>query len=425
MARIIYSLFFYLMLPFIIIRLLYKSRQSHGYRQRWRERFGWFQAPEKTGGIWIHAVSVGETIAAVPMIKALQQAYPYKQIIITSMTPTGSERVRALFHDSVFHVYVPYDFPGAVKRFLRKVKPSLLILMETELWPNCLHYCAKQKVPVILANARLSEQSYLGYRRIKRVAAKMLSEISLIGAQAEPDAQRFIKLGAAPDKVIVTGSMKFDIRIADSVQQHASELREALHPERPIWIAASTHENEEEHVLKAFQKIRQRVPDSLLILVPRHPERFPKVAELCRKQGYKVVCRSQHQFPNSHTDIYLGDTMGELLILYGASDIAFVGGSLVPIGGHNMLEPAALAIPSITGPNYFNFATIVSLLEEANGLRKIQNTDELADVVIDWFNDPSKRQQAGKNAKQVVEAHRGSMAAHLNMVEDILSPNRT
>lgn len=412
------------MLPFIIIRLLYKSRQSHGYRKRWRERFGWFDAPKQKGGIWVHAVSVGETIAAIPMIKALQKAYPEKPIIITSMTPTGSERVRALFHDSVFHVYVPYDFPGAVKRFLRKVQPSMLILMETELWPNCLHYCAKQKVPVLLANARLSERSYLGYRRIKKVAATMLSEITLIGAQAQPDADRFIKLGAAANKVIVTGSMKFDISIASQVHEQAAELRRALGADRSIWIAASTHENEEEHVLKAFQKIRQRVPDALLILVPRHPERFPKVAELCRKQGYQVVCRSQQQACTSSTNIYLGDTMGELLILYGASDMAFVGGSLVPIGGHNMLEPAALAVPSITGPNYFNFSTIVLLLEKAGGLRKIQDADTLADVVIEWFKDPLNRKQAGIQAQQVVASHRGAVAAHLTMVETLLSHKR-
>jgi 3-deoxy-D-manno-octulosonic-acid transferase len=408
------------MLPFIIIRLLYKSRQSHGYRKRWRERFGWFDAPKQTGAIWVHAVSVGETIAAIPMIKALQKAYPDKPLIITSMTPTGSERVRALFHDSVFHVYVPYDFPGAVKRFLRKVQPSMLILMETELWPNCLHYCAKQHVPILLANARLSERSYVGYRRIKNVAATMLSEITLIGAQAQPDAERFIQLGAASDKVIVTGSMKFDISIAPDIYEQAKALRQLLGADRSIWIAASTHENEEEQVLKAFQKIRQRVPDALLILVPRHPERFPKVAELCRKHGYQVVCRSQQQACSLSTDIYLGDTMGELLTLYGASDIAFVGGSLVPIGGHNMLEPAALAIPSITGPNYFNFTTIVQLLEKSGGLRKIQDADGLADVVIEWFKDPIARQQAGAQSKQVVESHRGAVAAHLRMIDKLL-----
>lgn len=419
MARIIYSLFFYLMLPFIIIRLLYKSRHSHGYRKRWRERFGWFEAPQQKGGIWVHAVSVGETIAAVPMIKALQKAYPDKPLIITSMTPTGSERVRALFHDSVFHVYVPYDFPGAVKRFLRKIQPSMLILMETELWPNLLHYCAKQHVPVLLANARLSERSYVGYHRIKSVAATMLSEITLIGAQAQPDAERFIKLGAAPEKVIVTGSMKFDINIVANVYEQGKTLRQALGIDRSIWIAASTHENEEEYVLKAFQKIRQRVPDALLILVPRHPERFSKVAELCRKQGYQVVCRSQQQSCTLSTDIYLGDTMGELLVLYAASDIAFVGGSLVPIGGHNMLEPAALAVPSITGPYYFNFTTIVQLLEKAGGLRKIQDTDELADTIIEWFKKPELRMLAGTQSKQVVEAHRGAVAAHLKMVESL------
>lgn len=421
MARIIYSLFFYLMLPFIVIRLLYKSRRSHGYRKRWRERFGLFTAPKKTGGIWVHAVSVGETIAAVPMIKALQQAYPEKLIIVTSMTPTGSERVRALFHDTVFHVYIPYDFPGAVKRFLRKVQPSLFILMETELWPNCLHYCQQQQVPVLLANARLSERSFVGYQRIKKMAATMLSEITLIAAQAQPDAERFIKLGAKPERVMVTGSMKFDIDIDAQIQELAQTLRHSLGNDRSIWIAASTHENEDEQILKAFQKIRQRVPDSLLILVPRHPERFTRVAELCQKEGYQVARRSQQQPCSAATDIYLGDTMGELLIFYGASDIAFIGGSLIPIGGHNMLEPAALGVPSIIGPHYFNFTTIVKLLQQSSGLVCVADADSLAEAVIEFFKDSAKRQQAGNNARIVVESHRGAVNKHLKMIETLWS----
>jgi 3-deoxy-D-manno-octulosonic-acid transferase len=420
MLRIIYSGFFYLLLPFILLRLLIKSRNSQGYRKRWRERFGWFSGPTSKGGIWIHAVSVGETIAAVPLIKALQKQYPDTPFIITTMTPTGSERVKALFDNTVFHVYVPYDFPGAVKRFLRKTQPKLLILMETELWPNCLHYCAKQEVPILLANARLSERSYRGYSRIGGYVAKMMQQITFIAAQARPDANRFIALGAESNKVVVTGSMKFDLAIPADMVEQASALRHMLGLNRLIWIAASTHEGEEEQVLQAFRKIRQRALDSLLLLVPRHPERFNKVAALCEKEGYTVNRRSQHQPCAANTDVYLGDTMGELLLLFAVSDVAYMGGSLVPVGGHNMLEPAALGIPSVIGPYYFNFQTIVDLMQVAGGLKVIANSDELAENVIMWLNDPIARQQAGDNAKHMVDAHRGAVAAHVALIQQIV-----
>lgn len=409
------------MIPFIIIRLYYKSRKNSAYRKRWLERFGYFTAPQIKGGIWVHLVSVGETIAAVPMIKALQASYPDTQLIITSMTPTGSERVRALFHDSVFHVYVPYDYPGAIKRFLRRVEPSMLILMETELWPNCLHFCAKQNIPVLLANARLSEKAFLRYQRIKKVAATMLSQITIIAAQAQADADRFIALGATPEQVTVTGSMKFDISVKPELKREGKNLRQLLGLDRAVWIAASTHENEEEEILKAFHKVQQRVPDVLLVLVPRHPERFDKVAKMCSREGYQVSRRSQQDLCTNSTTIYLGDTMGELLLLYAASDVAFVGGSLVPIGGHNMLEPAVLGVPSITGPHYFNFTTIVQLLEETGGLFRVNDTEGLAQCVIDLLRDPLRRHQAGLNAQHVVEAHRGSVAMHQELVERLYS----
>jgi 3-deoxy-D-manno-octulosonic-acid transferase len=420
MLRYFYSFCFYLALPFIALRLLIKSRRNPAYRRRWRERLGWFTAPAHTGGIWVHVVSVGETIASVPMIKQLQQQYPGKPLILTSMTPTGSERVRALFNDKVFHIYMPYDFPGAVKRFLKKVQPDMLILMETELWPNYLHYCAQQNIPVLLANARLSEKSYKSYCYIKPLVTAMMRQITHIAAQAQPDAERFIRLGADPARVTIAGSMKFDMAVPQDIQQQASALRTSLGAQRHIWIAASTHEGEEEQVLAALQKVRQYIPDVLLILVPRHPERFPKVEALCQKQGYHVVKRSQQQPCLPSTAIYLGDTMGELLLQYAVSDVAYVGGSLVPIGGHNMLEPAALGVPSITGKYYFNFTTIVQLLEAAGGLKRIQDADELAASVIAWLNDPQAARQAGERALTVVAAHRGAVAAHLQIVNRIM-----
>lgn len=416
MIRIIYTLFFYCLLPFIFVRLYYKSRKNPAYRKRLSERLGFFKAPAKTGGIWIHTVSVGETIAAMPLIHALKKNFPQYPLVMTCMTATGSERIMALMGDSAFHVYMPYDTPGAIKRFLGKTKPSLLILMETELWPNYLHYCKQAHIPVLLANARLSERSFQGYRRINFLSKDMIKNLSMIAAQAIPDADRFMKLGATKEQITVTGSIKFDISIPETIKEQAQQLRLQLGNNRPIWIAASTHDTEEELILKAFAKIREVMPITLLVLVPRHLERFDKVATLTQQAGYKIARRSKQEPVTEETDIYLGDTIGELLLLYGVCDVAFVGGSFAPIGGHNVLEPAALAKPVITGPYDFNFATIVQLLLEDKGLIKVTSVEELANTVIHWLQDPALRLTIGENAYQFVQKHKGATAAHIQLI---------
>jgi len=405
-----------------LIRLLWRSRKSPRYRQRWRERFGFFDIPKHyQDGIWVHAVSVGEAVAALPIINALQAKYPDLPIVVTTMTVTGSDRVKAVLGDSVFHVYIPYDLPGPTRRFLAKVKPRLLVIMETELWPNLIYYAHRAKVPIILANARLSERSYKGYARFKSFVSKMLKQINLIAAQSQADADRFVKLGMPAERMQITGNCKFDMKVPASLFEAGEVLRQQLGASRSVWIAASTHEHEEKIILTAFSKIKQAIPHALLILVPRHPERFHEVAELCKARQFKWVSRSAGQKCSLETDIFLGDTMGEMMLFFGASDVAFVAGSLLPeYGGHNLLEPALFALPILTGPNMRNFMGITSLLKENNAVVIVHNEQELADQVIAFFHNMDLRQQFGKQAQKVVESNRGSVEKHLECVKTLL-----
>ena len=288
--RRIYTLFYWLLLPFILFRLLWRSRKAPAYRRRWLERFGIFNSEVKPGSLWVHAVSLGEVIAAVPLINEFRKQYPDEPVTITTMTPTGSERVKAVYGDSVLRVYVPYDIPLLIQKFINKVKPRLLVIIETELWPNLLYVCNKNHLPVLLANARLSERSARNYARVKTITAQMLQNISKIAVQTKAEADRYIGLGLPPDRITVTGSIKFDIRIPQDLEDKAAGLRRLLGIDRRIWVAASTHEGEEEQVLKAYAKIRQHFPNALLILVPRHPERFPAVINYVNAQVIVPFC---------------------------------------------------------------------------------------------------------------------------------------
>lgn len=428
MARWLYTLFYNLITPLIVLRLIYRGGKAPAYRKRIAERFGFFKAPDVDSCLWLHSVSVGETIAAAPVVKALQQQYPHKTIVITTMTPTGSERVKALFGDNgpknkVFHVYAPYDLPGSLKRFLNRLKPELLMIMETELWPNTVHACASRDIPVVLMNARLSEKSAQGYQRFAALAGPMLNEMSLIAAQTQADAERFSRLGLSAEKSEVTGSIKFDITIAETLGQQAAALKEewSLRGERLVWIAASTHDGEDEIILEAFRSTQQQLakqqgPALLLVLVPRHPERFSAVAELCKQKGFHSKRRSSGEQPGSDVEVLVGDSMGEMMLFLGASDIAFVGGSLIPSGGHNMLEPAAWGLPIITGESDFNFLEISRLLGEAGGLSKAGNAEALASVLLPIVVDAKQRQQQGQAALKVVEANRGSLDRLLQLL---------
>jgi 3-deoxy-D-manno-octulosonic-acid transferase len=423
MFRFIYSVVFYLITPLIILRLVIRGLAAPNYRKRWGQRFGFFTPSESSKEtIWLHAVSVGETLAAVPLVKALQEKYPERRLLITCMTPTGSERITAAFGDSVDHSYAPYDTPDAVARFLKRVQPKMLIIMETELWPNTVAACYKRQIPVILANGRLSEKSARGYARVSKLSGPMVAQLSAVAAQHGDDGGRFTALGLPAEKLHITGNIKFDLELNAQIRLSAEALRQQWDGtnQRPVLLAASTHRGEDEIILQAFSLIKQSVNNALLVLVPRHPERFNQVGDLCLDAGYSLARRSNND-STDNADILLGDTMGELMTFFGACDIAFVGGSLVSNGGHNMIEPAAWGKPTLSGLSVFNFAEVSRLLAEAGGLSLVEDAAALAESVIVLMKNPEQAQQMGLSAQQVAEANRGALERLLAVIDNSLS----
>ena len=414
--RKLYTLLLYLLTPFVIARLAWRGIRAPDYWRRWPERFGTIKPALGERVIWIHAVSVGEVLATEPVVQALLEQYPEHSILVTTVTPTGSARVTALFGNAVAHVYAPYDLPGAVSKFLDRVRPQLAIVMETELWPNLFHACQQRSVPLLLVNARLSERSVAGYQRVRSLASQTLSAVTEIAAQSELDADRFRSLGADERRIKVTGNMKFEQRIPPSLLERAEVLRRDWGVGRAVWVAGSTHEGEDEQLLDVFRQLRQQFMDCLLVLVPRHPERFETVTELCRHRGYNTVLRSEGVSCTPDTEVFIGDSMGELPLFYAASDVAFVGGSLVRHGGHNLLEPAALGVPVVTGPHVFNFVEICELLLQAGACEKVDDTAGLLRTVSLWLEDANERHQVGQRGRQVVEKNRGALQSVLAMI---------
>lgn len=421
MNRLIYSILFYILLPFIVIKLLIRSRKAPAYRQRISERFAFGLSDIKADGIWIHAVSVGESIAAVPMIEALLNNYPDLLVTITCMTPTGSERIKSIFNERVQHCYMPYDAPGIAKRFLKKIKPKIAIIMETELWPNHIYYCHKMEIPVVLANARLSERSAKGYAKFPKVTRPMFKSINWIAVQSKLEAERFVALGAKPENVTVIGSIKFDININDKLVKKANDLRnkwQALN--RPIWIAASTHKGEDEIVLEAHRQLLAEHSDALLLIVPRHPERFDDVFNI--SSGYfKTVRRSTEAIVDKDVQVLLGDTMGELLFLYALADIAFVGGSLVDNGGHNVLEPVALNKPVICGPYLYNFQEITKQLIDENALLIVNNSQELFLQLKRLFENADLMIKMIQGGNEIMQHNQGALSRLVTGIEKQLT----
>lgn len=419
MNRGLYTALYYLLLPFIFIRLLYRAIKAPDYARRWPERLGFFRGPERQRAIWLHSVSVGETLAAAPLVRQIQQAFPEIPMVITTMTPTGSQRVRVLFGDSVFHVYVPYDLPGAIHRFLDRVQPRLVLIMETELWPNLVHGCYQKGVPLMVVNARLSERSAKGYARFPALVRDMLGKIDLIAAQTAGDGERLVRLGLPQDRLAVTGSIKFDIDVPEPIPEQAKGLR-GQWGTRPVWVAASTHQGEDELVLAAHQQLLQHYPELLLLLVPRHPERFDQVAKLCQSSGLPTVRRSADEPVGQQHRVMLIDTMGELLLFYAASDVAFVGGTLVEQGGHNFLEPAALGVPIISGPHCFNFTEISRMLCAAGAMQMIRSGEQLAEALRPILEDTELKTRMGSAGQQVVANNRGAQQRVFEQIRALL-----
>ncbi len=415
LARWLYTLVLYLAVPLLLARLYQRARQNPGYRERIAERFAFYPASHSiNSSIWIHAVSVGEFIAAQPVIAKLQANYPERILVITTTTPTGSERVQASQADAiaagrVIHVYLPYDLPDAIARFLKRFNPAILLVMETELWPNLIHFARRHQVPVVIANARLSEKSANGYQKAPMLTRPMLREVALVAAQSEADGERFIELGLPPASLQIIGTVKFDLNVTPQHKAQAETLRQHWGKQRRIFIAASTHTGEDEQVLEAFRLVQCEIPAALLVLVPRHPERFDPVASLLEQQGWRFVRYSSSDDVTAETQVILGDVMGQLLPMLGAADVAFVGGSLEPVGGHNMLEPLAMGTPAFTGPYVFNFKMVADLLTEMQVLGTVTTALGLGQAVTALLKDDVRRQLLAQEGRDVVSRHRGAV----------------
>lgn len=421
--RFIYVILGYLLIPVLLGHLLWRSRTNPEYRQRISERFGRGHARLPQPSIWVHAVSVGEIQAAAALVRALLELYPTQPVVLTTVTPTGAQRARELFGDAVVHSYAPFDLTGAVRKFFDWSRPKLLIVLETELWPNLYHECGRRDVPLVLASARVSPKSVNRYRWMLSLFRQTLSHGIVIAAQSEADAKRFLALGADPQRTNVTGNIKFDFNLPADIEIDGAQFRQSHAPDRPVWIAASTHASEEEIVLAAHRQVLDAFPNALLLMVPRHPERFQTVTSLTVKQGFSAVRRSTGDDCTMDTEVFIGDSMGELPVFYAAADIAFVGGSLVQVGGHNLLEPAALGKPVLTGPYTYNAEDIARLLQDAGAARIVTDADELGEAVINLLGDAGERLRLGTLGRGVVDSNRGALDRLLTLIAPLVDQN--
>lgn len=419
MRRRFYSALLWLLLPLALLRLFWRSRKAPAYRERWRERLGLYVDPPEHADVWIHAVSVGEVQAAQPLIRHLLRCE--LRPIVTTTTPTGARRLADLLGDAVQHRYTPYDLTPIVNRFLDALQPRMALVMETEIWPNMLAACERRGIEVLLINARLSARSARGYARLPRFSAETMRRFALIAAQGADDAERFRSLGVDADHVVVTGSVKFDVQLPASMMDRAEVMRRDWGIDRHVWVAASTHEGEEEQLLEAHARVRGVFPDGLMVLVPRHPERFDRVAALVQRAGLPLARRSLAQPCDASTAVYLGDTMGELPVFLAAADVAFIGGSLVPTGGHNVLEPAAVGVPALVGPHTFNFSEITRLMLEREAAARVTDAEALSARLIAWLGDAAERARVGENGRRAIAENRGALDRVIALVDDRLA----
>lgn len=418
MMRRLYTLLLYLLLPYILFHLLWRSRRQPEYRRHVGERFGFYRGEPAAPLIWLHAVSVGETRAAVPLVAQLQARYPKHRILLTHMTPTGRETGRLLFGDSVLQCYLPYDFPFAAQRFLRHFKPEIGLLMETEIWFNLVQACKKTGVPLLLVNARMSEKSARKYGRFRTLSRDSLQSLAAIAAQTETDARRLTELGAPA--VRIPGNLKFDVAVPQSAIDLGKNLRQRFGAARPVFLAASTREGEEVLIMEALARIV--IPDLLVVIVPRHPQRFGQVAALLAQRGIRFQRRSGDQPVAPETQVLLGDSMGEMFAYYAACDIAFIGGSLLPLGGQNLIEAAAMGKPVLIGPHTFNFAEVSELAVQAGAAQRVANADELMLTVGNLLKAPEKIQAMSVAALAFADRYRGATERLMALVNEVLSP---
>ncbi len=408
--RFFYTGLFSLLLPVILLRLFWRGFKQRAYRQRWRERLGFFKQTYPAGVIWFHAVSVGEAEAAFPLIRRLKKQQPNTPVLVTTTTPTGSARVQAVLADSVCHVYFPYDIPVIINRFFQTFKPCMLVVLEKEIWPNLFRQCGKNQIPLLIVNARLSARSARSYRLIPSLVKPALAQVDRILAQTEEDRAHFVEIGADPEKVEVSGNLKFDIEIPDTVIEQGRQLKQEWFSSRFVWIIASTHAGEETLFFEQYHALKKSIPELLLLIVPRHPERFDSVWRLAGQYALKTVKRSEKQLINADVDVYLADTMGELKMLYAAADVAFVGGSMVNVGGHNILEPLAIGVPVMFGPNMVNFKQISQNVLQQRAAVQCLSAAEAAEQLLKLYRQPEERQRMIEQGYRFIRQNQGALA---------------
>ncbi len=419
--RLLYRLALYLAVPLVCVIFLWRGLRDRSYWRGFGERFG-FGPLQRPGGVWVHAVSVGEVQACAALVGALSRRHPNLPLTVTAFTPTGWARAQALLGHVAQVRYLPFDLPGCVRRFLGRVQPRLAVVFETELWPNLYQQCARERIPLVLASARISSRSVGRYQRLGRLFRDTLSSTALVAAQGEGDAERFRALGADPAATHVTGNVKFDFELPADIGARGAALRARWAPARALWVAGSTHGGAEEQALiDTVRRLRESAPGALLVLAPRHPPRFNEVAQALTHSGIAFVRRSA-EASAAGQEVLLLDCLGELVDFYAAADVAFVGGSLVPIGGHNLLEPAALGIPILTGPNNFNSAEVARLLTERGGALIVRTPAELAAQLTRLFADGAARAAMGSAARECVDSNRGALARLLALIEPLLPP---
>lgn len=417
--RQLYTFIFYLALPAVLLRLYWRGFKAPEYRRRWQERLGLYSSQSAQNLLWFHCVSVGEAEAAFPLIRLMQAEHPSLRLLITTTTPTGSARVRAMLGELVEHVYLPYDLPLVLRRFFAHFQPKMAVFMEKEIWPNLFAACAERQIPLYVINARLSERSARSYKKIPALIKPALQCIGRIGTQTEADKQRFIEIGADAERVAVLGNIKFDLSLDDSVISAGRALKQQF-AERFVWILASTHQDEEARLLPVYARLKQRIPNLLLVIAPRHPERFSAVNNICREQGLKVVLRSENPVVSEATDVYLADSIGELKMLYAAADVAFVGGSLVPVGGHNVLEPALIGVPVLFGPQMFNFAEIAERILAEQAAVQCAAPEAMGAAVLQIQADADFRDKLTAKAKAFVLRNQGATRRIADMLSQAL-----
>lgn len=418
--RLLYSLLCYLIFPVILLRLFWRSRNDASIRQHWQQRLG-FINPNQSPRIWLHAVSVGETIAAKPLIEALLRDYPKHQLLISNTTSTGYQTTLRLFGDRVERCFFPYDINNCVTKFLKRSKPSLLILMETEIWPNLLHQCNQHNIPVIIANARLSERSTRRYTKILPLIKPPLNHIAKIACRNDQDVANFLQIGAIPQQLESVGNIKFDV-IPEADKNNTHQLKQQIGSERKVWVAASTHKGEDELILSIYDMLKTQYSDLILILVPRHPERFDDVFNLCSNTSHNIQRRSTYEIFTEDCDIILGDSMGEMPYWYASSDIVFLGGSLVKTGGHNPLEATVYGVPVVSGPFIFNFDDVYEVLCEEALAWVEPSTDAITDKLLELLSMPAhESEQLHRRASNTLEKNKGTTNKLLNICQNLMT----